>query len=105
MIRTPMPWQENELRALAFVRARRRLRSKEMTSAFLYWSKKGQVACATHAPMPGSPQWADGGWRELVAPWSRVRYQCQHCAPTPVAHERRAVQAGDATAGATPDTR
>jgi hypothetical protein len=60
-----------------------------MSTASLYWSKKGDVACARHMPMPGGRQWVMESWRELEAPASRILYQCQHCGATPVAHRRR----------------
>lgn len=58
----------------------------------LYWSLQGEVACAMHAPEPGSPRWAGERWVEV--PIGRRRhgrdYQCQHCSRswTPLVHRR-----------------
>jgi hypothetical protein len=59
----------------------------------LYWSVRGEVACATHVPGSGSQRWSEERWAE-VPPQVRsrygIRYQCQHCAhsKTPIAHRR-----------------
>ena len=61
----------------------------------LYWSVKGVVACPTHAPEPLDPRWAREKWApidpELLRGFS-VRYQCQTCYPTPIAHAPRKPQ-------------
>jgi CheY-like chemotaxis protein len=46
----------------------------------LFWSRKGEVACADHAPIPQTERWASEGWRP-ISPTDdpRARYQCQHC--------------------------
>jgi len=51
----------------------------------LFWSKRGEVACADHAPHPSSERWTTEGWARI--PDSSVtstaglpRYQCQWCA-------------------------
>jgi hypothetical protein len=59
----------------------------------LYWSRRGEIACAIHTPAPGSPRWSDEGWAEVpVDALSRhaIRYQCQDCAEsrTPIVHRR-----------------
>ena len=60
----------------------------------LYWSLQGEVACAMHAPEPGSPRWAEDRWAEVPATARRRHgreYQCQHCSMsgTPLGHRRR----------------
>ncbi|HEY5617475.1 MAG TPA: hypothetical protein VIK60_05985 [Vicinamibacterales bacterium] len=60
----------------------------------LYWSLQGEVACAMHAPEPGSPRWAGERWAEVPATARRRHgreYQCQHCSMsrTPLGHRRR----------------
>jgi CheY-like chemotaxis protein len=57
----------------------------------LSWSKRGEVACPSHAPARDSDRWTAESWR-LIPPsvvHGRVRYQCQHCASGPIAHARR----------------
>ena len=49
----------------------------------LYWSIRGEVACATHAPSTDDPQWVQEGWNPLPVSSGHTtgaRYQCQHCA-------------------------
>ena len=57
----------------------------------LYWSLRGEVACATHVPEQGSARWSEERWAEIPSNMrSRhgLRYQCQHCADTksPILH-------------------
>ena len=55
-----------------------------MTAADLFWSKKGEVACAHHAPAPSSDRWTTEAWRPIVASdVGRIKYRCQHCGGTP----------------------
>ena len=58
----------------------------------LYWSIRGEVACAIHAPQLSSHRWSHERWAEIPAVRRRngVRYQCQHCADskTPILHRR-----------------
>jgi hypothetical protein len=59
----------------------------------LYWSVRGEVACATHMPGSGSHRWSEERWAEVpseVRSRYRIRYQCQHCAhsKTPIVHRR-----------------
>jgi hypothetical protein len=61
----------------------------------LFWSWRGEVACAIHAPIPDSPRWAGERWAEvpeMVRPARAIVYQCQHCSTqrTPIAHPYRA---------------
>jgi hypothetical protein len=52
-----------------------------MTTTGLFWSKKGEVACANHAPDPDGPRWTAEGWRGIrPEELTRFRYRCQHCA-------------------------
>ena len=53
------------------------------SSASLYWSIRGEVACPKHVPDSDDPRWVAEGWAPI--PISSVhlkglRYQCQHCA-------------------------
>jgi two-component system cell cycle response regulator DivK len=59
----------------------------------LYWSLRGEVACAKHLPVPGSEGWLAQRWAEVPPEVRRRfgrRYQCQHCADskTPIVHRR-----------------
>src|ERR1043165_2580409 len=52
----------------------------------LFWSRRGDIACAQHAPLRESPQWIDEGWQGIQeVAGRRVKYQCQVCG-------RRAIQ-------------
>jgi hypothetical protein len=68
--------------------------------AALFWSLKGEVACAHHAPAAGSPRWAGERWQrvpEFVFTDLRKRLQCQHCEQAsgrPYRHERREISVG-----------
>jgi hypothetical protein len=53
-------------------------------TANLYWSKRGDVACATHAPELQSDRWTADGWCPIPDDMNGRRgraYQCQLCAP------------------------
>jgi CheY-like chemotaxis protein len=51
----------------------------------LYWSRKGEIACARHAPSEGSVRWVDHGWQPMPDFGVRMaRYQCQHCEGVPL---------------------
>jgi CheY-like chemotaxis protein len=54
-----------------------------MTTAALtlFWSRRGEIACATHAPTEESERWAAERWSRLPAGAGkgRVRFQCQLC--------------------------
>jgi len=54
----------------------------------LLWSRRGEVACATHAPSPDSERWGAERWKPVPMDIAegRVRYQCQHCAGRPIDH-------------------
>ena len=48
----------------------------------LFWSKRGEVACADHAPVGDSTRWTRDGWCRMTSAVGRrqIVYQCQHCA-------------------------
>jgi hypothetical protein len=58
----------------------------------LFWSVRGEVACAEHVPPLNSVRWSDESWRVIPPNAARhgIRYQCQHCAPdrSPIARRR-----------------
>jgi CheY-like chemotaxis protein len=59
----------------------------------LFWSRRGEVACAAHAPEAVSDRWRQEQWAPIPvdAGKGRIVYQCQHCEDrrTPIAHNRR----------------
>jgi CheY-like chemotaxis protein len=56
----------------------------------LFWSRKGEVACATHAPDSANARWAQEGWQPVPdARGRRVTYQCQHCGKGAIQHQSR----------------
>lgn len=68
----------------------------EPMSETLFWSKRGDVACAVHAPEAESERWRAEGWCRI--PTSAIRrrgleYQCPRCAPDGRPH--RHIQAVD----------
>jgi CheY-like chemotaxis protein len=54
----------------------------------LFWSRRGDVACETHAPVAGSGRWRDEGWAVIPsgATRNRVEYRCQYCDGGPIRH-------------------
>ena len=56
----------------------------------LFWSRRGEVACGAHAPVPASERWAAERWRAIPAGAGRDRvlYQCQHCSGSPIGHRK-----------------
>ena len=61
-----------------------------MSSAQLFWSRNGQVACDDHRPDRGSPTWLINGWAQLPEDVRHLtRYQCEHCLDSPIRHKRR----------------
>jgi len=64
----------------------------EKAARELFWSKRGVVACATHAPAPASEHWKLQGWQQVPA-WRRTHHlsslQCQFCHGRPVVHSSR----------------
>ena len=60
-------------------------------SKVLFWSRRGEVACATHAPEPASARWTAEQWTTMpVTAMQRhgLLYQCQHCSASgrPIHH-------------------
>ncbi len=57
----------------------------------LAWSRRGEVACADHAPERDSERWQAESWRVMPSEVAhgRIQYQCQHCAVGPIAHRRQ----------------
>ena len=59
----------------------------------LFWSRRGEIACATHAPEADSSRWRDERWAPIPPTDShRIAYQCQHCPGdgSPLDRSRRA---------------
>ena len=55
------------------------------SATMLYWSIRGEVACAEHVPDTEDPRWTIEGWAAVPVSsghfvGSRSRYQCQFCA-------------------------
>jgi DNA-binding response OmpR family regulator len=69
----------------------------------LFWSRRGEVACANHIPANGSPRWTEEGWCRITSHVSRhqIAYQCQHCAAdrSPIARRPRQNENGEGTGG------
>ena len=50
----------------------------------LYWSKRGEIACAKDSPDMASFRWRNEGWALIDSHYAvRRRYQCQHCSLGP----------------------
>jgi CheY-like chemotaxis protein len=51
------------------------------TASGLFWSRRGEIACAQHAPEADSERWRDERWAPIppTADAHRIAYQCQHC--------------------------
>ena len=47
----------------------------------LFWSRRGEIGCADHAPASTSERWRNEGWVAIPADAERrqIVYQCQHC--------------------------
>jgi len=59
-----------------------------MPPSSLYWSRKGEIMCATHAPVLDSSQWTLDGWQPVPdVSGRRVKYQCQVCARRAIQHQ------------------
>ena len=51
----------------------------------LYWSRKGEIACAKHTPREASGRWVEEGWQPMPDFGVRMaKYQCQHCEGAPL---------------------
>jgi CheY-like chemotaxis protein len=61
----------------------------------LFWSRRGEVACLSHAPLADSERWRAEGWTLIPhgAGKGRIAYQCQHCPGRngPVEHRKRSM--------------
>ena len=58
-----------------------------MISTGLFWSKRGEVACADHAPQADPTRWRAERWRPILPnELKRLEYRCQHCAGTAIGH-------------------
>jgi CheY-like chemotaxis protein len=57
-----------------------RIRS-ERSPEDLFWSKRGEVACARHAPSNDSDRWRAERWEPIPATAGEhgIAYQCKHC--------------------------
>lgn len=59
----------------------------------LFWSIRGEIACAAHMPPQDSHRWSEERWAEIPSEMRNRhgrRYQCQHCgdSKTPIVHTR-----------------
>lgn len=59
-----------------------------MPQSRLFWSRKGEIACAQHAPALDASQWHDEGWQAIPdVAGRRVKYQCQVCGRRAIQHQ------------------
>ena len=59
-----------------------------MTQVSLFWSRKGEIACAQHAPPRDGSRWSDEGWQQVPdVAGRRVKYQCQVCGRRAIQHQ------------------
>jgi CheY-like chemotaxis protein len=60
-----------------------------MADVTLFWSSKGEVACALHAPVDGDPRVHTERWQAIPPDKLRkIQYQCQHCTTgQPIRHQ------------------
>jgi CheY-like chemotaxis protein len=60
-----------------------------MADELLFWSSKGEVACAIHAPAENDPRRTADRWQPIPFDKLRkIRYQCQHCTTgQPIRHQ------------------
>ena len=47
----------------------------------LFWSRRGEIACATHAPAADSERWQSEHWTAIPPHpgYQQIVYQCQYC--------------------------
>ena len=47
----------------------------------LFWSRRGEIACGTHAPAPDSERWKEEQWTAIPPNpgYQQIVYQCQYC--------------------------
>lgn len=65
----------------------------EQDGKALFWSKRGEIACAAHSPINDSERWLSEKWTAIPGGNShkRILYQCQHCSGRgPIHHRTRA---------------
>lgn len=64
----------------------------------LFWSRRGEIACADHAPDANSARWREEQWTTVqpAAGYRRIVYRCQHCPGdgSPIDRSRRASAQG-----------
>ena len=71
--------------------------ARETPARELFWSKRGVVACAMHAPAPASETWNLQGWEQVPAWRQTVKVttlQCQFCHGRPYVHAKEPRFAG-----------
>jgi len=62
----------------------------------LFWSKRGVVACDTHAPRLDSDEWRTQGWQQVPAWRGSINtkvLQCQFCHGKPYLPHGREIRA------------
>ena len=52
----------------------------------LFWSQRGEIACARHAPASGDSRWLSEAWKPVERARRLPPYQCQHCHGSPLRH-------------------
>ena len=52
-----------------------------LTVGNLFWSRRGEIACSTHAPHSQSARWTDEQWAPIppASKYQQIVYQCQYC--------------------------
>ena len=62
----------------------------------LYWSRRGDVACAAHAPKTTDHEWTADVWKPLIPvhPKTGPRYRCRRCHGSLIEHARPAPYQG-----------
>jgi CheY-like chemotaxis protein len=78
------PFEDAELLAAVerACRTRQPIRVRaEVNTTGLFWSRRGEIACANHAPDPTSERWQEERWAPIPADagQGRIVYRCQHC--------------------------
>jgi two-component system response regulator MprA len=92
-LRTPniirKPFEDDELVAIVNracaaqpLPAPRRPESSEGSAvSSLFWSRRGEIACAVHAPAADSERWTQEQWTAIPPNpgYQQIVYQCQYC--------------------------